>query len=104
MKTLLIIIVVVFAGAAGAMAFFQFQQQAKMEQQILDIKNRKDQVIKLDSLRDAIERKVFDSLSVEFDTRDKKIKTLENDLQKTRKDNAELHKLYNSIRVDMPQL
>lgn len=103
MKALLIVILIAFAGAAGVMAFLQFQDRNRVDQEIRDLKNRKDVVIKLDSLRDAIERKLYDSLSVEFSTRDKKIKTLETDLLKTRQQNAELQKLYNSIRVDMPQ-
>jgi len=102
MKILLIAIFVGFAVAGGVMAFLQHQKQIRIEQEIRDIKNRKDVRIKLDSLRDSIERKIFDSLYYEFTIRDKKIKSLEIDLIKTRKQNAELQKLYNSIRIDMP--
>lgn len=103
MKALLIVIVIAFAAAAGVMAFLQFQDRSRIDQEIRDLKNRKHVIIKLDSLRDAIERKLYDSLSVEFSFRDRRIKTLEIDLLKTRKQNAELQKLYNSIRVDMPK-
>lgn len=95
---LAIVVIILLAGGA-----FLYMEKRKTDQAILDLKNRKDQTIKLDSVRTAIETKIFDSVAVVMGAQSKKIKVLESEQKRLRNDNAELQKKVNSIRVSMPE-
>lgn len=104
MRLFIVFICFIFLAAAGAMFYVNEQERQRVDQEIKELRTKKDQVLKLDSLRNAIEAAVSDSLKIKFAEQNKRIKAIETDLLKTRKENEELQKLYNSIDLNMPEL
>lgn len=107
MKTFLAIILLVFAIASGVLYYRDVLQrserESKIEQEIRDLKNRKDQILKLDSIRSATEKRVYDSLSKILASRDARINQMELSIKKAHEEHEQLQKLYNSVRVAMPK-
>lgn len=99
MKIVIPLILALLLGAAGYMLF----EQHKTDQRFKDLKAGVDQRRKFDSLRTVIETRVIDSLSSELSRRDERIDRLEIEQTKIRKQNAELQKRYDAIRVFMPE-
>lgn len=103
MRTLLILIVAVFGIGAGVFAFIEMRKTEKLEQRIKDVENRKETRIKLDSLRNAIEDHIRDSIAADLAPVLVRVKSLENQLAKQRQANEDLSKQFNALRVSMPE-
>lgn len=97
-----IVIPCLLALLLGAGAYMLYEQ-SKTDQLFKDLKAGVDLRRKLDSLRSVTETRVIDSLSSELGRRDVRINRLESEQVKIQKQNAELQKTYNAIRVFMPE-
>jgi Na+-transporting NADH:ubiquinone oxidoreductase subunit NqrC len=91
---------VLVLGIAVALGAMQIKQ--RIDDEILEIRNRKIETVNADSLRNVIEARILDSMRVELDKRDQVIDAIKKDLTLTRKQNAELEKHYRNIIIDMP--
>jgi hypothetical protein len=69
-----------------------------------ELKNRKEKILNIDSLRSAIEVKILDSVRADLTRRDAEIEQLKKDIKTQRRKNEELTKLYYSLPVSMPEL
>lgn len=97
-----IVIPVLLALALGACLYI-FYEQSKTDRKFKDLNDAVDERRKFDSLRTVIETKLYDSLSGELERRDTRIKYLEDEQSKIRKQNAELQKSYDAISVFLPE-
>jgi chromosome segregation ATPase len=103
MKALLGIIFAALFCTILIYGFLENQKTAKLEQDFRDFKNRKDVKIKLDSLRDAIELSVRDSINVQLVPLKNEIVDLKTQLKKESQANEDLYKKIDALRVAMPE-
>lgn len=101
-NAVLVTIVLAFVFLQIIFIVFNEYRSRGTKARIEEIAARKYTILNADSLRTVIERKIVDSMQGEFKKRDIEIQKLKTDLTKTRKQNEELEKFVNSIRVDMP--
>jgi hypothetical protein len=74
-----------------------------VNRQLEELRLQKESTVNADSIASAIEKKIFDSLKVEFQKRDLEILELRKSVTKTRRQNEELTKKFNSLPVNMPE-
>jgi len=97
-----IVIPVLLALVLGACLYI-FYMQSKTDKKVKDLNDAVNDRRKFDSLRTVIETQLYDSLSGELERRDTRIKNLESEQSKIRKQNAQLQKSYDAISVFMPE-
>ncbi len=102
-NVIMIFVVIVLLGL-GAYIIYDLVNQSKANKAAIDsLYNQKQSLLSIDSIRSAIEKKIIDSVMLEFYKRDKLIKELERGIAKTRKQNEELEKRFQNITLDMPE-
>jgi biopolymer transport protein ExbB/TolQ len=89
------------AGALVVIAIVAISA-VNISRQIEEIRLQKESTVNADSIASAIEKKIFDSLKVEFQKRDLEIQQLRKSVNKTRLQNEELTRRFNSANVNMP--
>lgn len=78
-------------------------RQADRNRTVIDsLFHSKEKLLFNDSIRSSIEKKIIDSVHQDLIKRDLRIRRVEIDIAKTRKQNEELQKMFNGASVDMP--
>lgn len=77
-------------------------EDKKRDRVIKQLESRKAKILDADSLRDAIESRILDSLNKRVDRQDAKIAENRKIILKTRRQNELLQNRFDSIRVFMP--
>ena len=98
MKTAITILFVLLAVivAVGTFGYFHFEKRVE------EIKARKAETMRADSIQSARERKIIDSLTTALSLQNTKINSTLRDLKMIRRQNEALEKRFDSIVIDMP--
>lgn len=87
----------------GVIAFLSYDfSKRKPEKRLMQIDSLRKEIILMDSLDDAKDKQLLDSIRSEIRKSQKELQSIKSINQKLNQQNEKLDRLYNSIHADMP--